>query len=311
MPFSLHSHSGQFCQHATGMLEEIVQEAIKKKFLVYGLSEHCPRYRVQDLYPEESHLQPSDLSKVFEEFVKEARRLQEKYKSQITLLVGLESETVTNSSTSEVLDLIKKYSLDYCVGSVHHVHETPIDFDLELFEIALSKSSAGENKQNNGNIHEENLFVAYFDSQYQMLQDINPMIIGHFDVIRIYRPNFILTDLIWEKVERNIDYVVNYGGLFEINSAGFKVGLPDAYPQRDILQMILKKGGKCTISDDSHGVLKVALHYDKLYNYLKEMDINVLHYLHYDIDDNIENRKVIVKEMKNVLEHPFWEQFDA
>ena len=53
MPFSLHSHSGQFCQHATGMLEEIVLEAIKKKFLVYGLSEHCPRYRIQDLYPEE------------------------------------------------------------------------------------------------------------------------------------------------------------------------------------------------------------------------------------------------------------------
>jgi histidinol-phosphatase (PHP family) len=48
------------------------------------------------------------LSKTFEEFVREARRLQEKYKSQITLLVGLESETITSSSTSEVLDLIKK-----------------------------------------------------------------------------------------------------------------------------------------------------------------------------------------------------------
>ncbi|CAG8665158.1 24188_t:CDS:10 [Gigaspora margarita] len=53
MPFSHHSHSGQFCEHAKGNLEEIVKEAIKKKFLVYGLSEHCPRYRIQDLYPEE------------------------------------------------------------------------------------------------------------------------------------------------------------------------------------------------------------------------------------------------------------------
>jgi len=70
--------------------------------------------------------------------------------------------------------------------------------------------------------------------------------------------------------------------------------------------LILKKGGKCTISDDSHGVLRVALHYDKLYNYLKEMNLNVLYYLYYDIDD----RKVIVKEMRNVLEHTFWEQFE-
>ncbi|CAG8632621.1 1544_t:CDS:2 [Rhizophagus irregularis] len=302
-------HSGQFCQHATGMLEEIIQEAIKKKFIVYGLSEHCPRYRIEDLYPEESHLQPLDLSKTFEEFVKEARRLQEKYKSQITLLVGLESETITSSSTSEALDLIEKYSLDYVVGSVHHVHETPIDFDLEMFEIALSKSSS--NKQRIENNPEENLFAEYFDSQYQMLQNIKPIIVGHFDVIRIYRPNFIFSDLIWKKVERNIDYVVNYGGLFEINSAGFKVGLPDAYPQRDILQLILKKGGKCTISDDSHGVLRVAMHYDRLYNYLKEMNINVLYYLDYNIEDNIEHKKVIVKEMKNVLDHPFWDQFNS
>ena len=73
--------------------------------------------------------------------------------------------------------------------------------------------------------------------------------------------------------------------------------------------MILKKGGKCTISDDSHGVSGVALHYDKLYSYLKEMNINVLYYLFYDI--NIEHGKVIVKEMKNVLDHPFWEQFHS
>ena len=53
MPFSHHSHSGQFCKHAKGTLEEVVQEAIRQKFRVYGLTEHVPRYRVEDLYPEE------------------------------------------------------------------------------------------------------------------------------------------------------------------------------------------------------------------------------------------------------------------
>jgi histidinol-phosphatase (PHP family) len=76
-------------------------------------------------------------------------------------------------------------------------------------------------------------------------------------------------------------------------------------------KLILKKGGKCTISDDSHGVLRVAMHYDRLYNYLKEMNINVLYYLDYNIEDNIEHKKVIVKEMKNVLDHPFWDQFNS
>lgn len=53
MPFSHHSHSGQFCKHASGSLEEVVQEAIRQKFIVFGLTEHVPRYRLQDLYPEE------------------------------------------------------------------------------------------------------------------------------------------------------------------------------------------------------------------------------------------------------------------
>ena len=53
MPFSFHSHSGQFCKHAFGSLEEIVVLAIRTGFTHYGLSEHMPRYRQEDLYPEE------------------------------------------------------------------------------------------------------------------------------------------------------------------------------------------------------------------------------------------------------------------
>lgn len=59
MPQSHHSHSGQFCKHATGTLEDVVLEAIRQGFDTFGLTEHVPRYRPQDLYPEEvsdSHL---------------------------------------------------------------------------------------------------------------------------------------------------------------------------------------------------------------------------------------------------------------
>ena len=53
MPYSHHSHSGQYCKHASGLLEEVVQEAIRQHFQIYGLSEHVPRHREVDLYPEE------------------------------------------------------------------------------------------------------------------------------------------------------------------------------------------------------------------------------------------------------------------
>lgn len=53
MPHSHHSHSGQFCRHAKDTLEQVILEAIRQNFEVFGLSEHAPRYRLQDLFPEE------------------------------------------------------------------------------------------------------------------------------------------------------------------------------------------------------------------------------------------------------------------
>lgn len=53
MPFSHHSHSGQFCPgHAKDSLEDVIQTAISKKMQVFCLTEHMPRHK-EDFYPEE------------------------------------------------------------------------------------------------------------------------------------------------------------------------------------------------------------------------------------------------------------------
>jgi histidinol-phosphatase (PHP family) len=53
MPFSHHSHSGQFCPgHAQNSLEDVVRTAISKKMQVFCLTEHMPRNK-EDFYPEE------------------------------------------------------------------------------------------------------------------------------------------------------------------------------------------------------------------------------------------------------------------
>ncbi len=52
MPFSHHSHSGQFCGHAENSLEDVVLTAIEKKMEVFALTEHMPREE-EDFYPEE------------------------------------------------------------------------------------------------------------------------------------------------------------------------------------------------------------------------------------------------------------------
>lgn len=52
------------------------------------------------------------------------------------------------------------------------------------------------------------------------MEEFKLEVIGYFDVIRFYRVDFEITDLIWEKIVRNIDLGIFYGVLFEINISG-------------------------------------------------------------------------------------------
>jgi histidinol-phosphatase (PHP family) len=75
---SCHSHSGQFCHHANGTLVQVIESAIEKGFTTYCLTEHIPRPRKIDLYPEEAqaHVMPAALMALYKEFYKTARDLQ-------------------------------------------------------------------------------------------------------------------------------------------------------------------------------------------------------------------------------------------
>ena len=53
MPFSHHSHSGQFCNHASDKPEDVIQEAIRQRMQTLALTEHMPRNLEEDLYPGE------------------------------------------------------------------------------------------------------------------------------------------------------------------------------------------------------------------------------------------------------------------
>ncbi|KAL0082257.1 polymerase/histidinol phosphatase-like protein [Phycomyces blakesleeanus] len=302
MPFSYHSHSGQFCHHGYGKLEDVVKQAIRKGFKVYGLSEHMPRFDSNHLYPEEiqANCTTSTLATAYSAFLVEARRLQEVYKDQIELLIGAEIEFIDPSYANHVRDLRKSHTIDYVVGSLHHTHSIPIDFSPELYQHALEHIGKGKL---------DALFKAYFDEQYKMLLSVKPEVVGHFDLIRIFadqtKASVALNQPeVWEAVVRNVDFVVSYGGVFEINSRAWKKGLLDAYPQREIIKLIQSKGGKFTLSDDCHGPNDVGMFYDKLHQYLKDTGIKNIHYL------TKRNGAVAVEELEDIVTDPFWAKIE-
>lgn len=231
MPFSHHSHSGQFCGHATNTLEEVVQDAISKGMTTFCLTEHIPRDRI-DFYPreEEDHT-PETLIKLYDDFYQEARRLQEAYANRIQLFVGFEGEWIRDESLDIIRTLMDKYPLDLFVGSVHHVHTVPIDYDTPYYHKARDLSGGTD----------EQIFVDYFDAQLAMLQALKPPVVGHFDLIRLKSDDpdrsFRTWPQVWEKVMRNLRLIAEYGGVLEHNSSSLRKGMSEAYPQVEICKV--------------------------------------------------------------------------
>ncbi|KAG8722989.1 histidinolphosphatase [Ceratobasidium sp. 395] len=279
---SHHSHSGQFCRHAVGTLEEVVKTAIAAGFKVYGLTEHVPRYRREDLYPEETNTEPADLAHTFDLYLKEAHRLKVAYAAQITLLVGLETDFITFNDLDQLEALLVRYSgqIEYVVGSVHHCNGIPIDFDKATFEKSVASFADTPSTINDKapTPTQISYLNAYFDAQLQLMERIHPEVIGHFDVCRLYTPNLSLR-AVWPRVERNVKYAIEYGAVFELNAAAFRKEWDSAYPGREIVELIKSLGGGFVLSDDSHGPAAVGLNYDRLLSYVQEMSIKKVAHL--------------------------------
>ncbi|TFK71126.1 histidinol phosphate phosphatase H [Pluteus cervinus] len=308
MPHSHHSHSGQFCKHAVGTLEEVVVEAIRQEFKVYGLTEHMPRYRPEDLYPEEEGLTTEALVKQFEDYLIEAHRLKAKYASQITLLVGLETELIRPSDLDNLDVLLDNHPdrIDYIVGSIHHVNGVPIDFDLPTFQRALHSSGLETEYDARAAF-----FVNYFEAQYNLFCRFQPEIIGHFDLCRLYNPNLSFEDYpsAWDLIERNIIYAATYGALFEVNGAAFRKNWDTAYPGRGVIQLIIKHGGRFALSDDSHGPRAVGLNYHRVAKYLQSIGVSELWYLQKSDLANPAGRNVRAVRLEgNWWEDQFWQK---
>ncbi|EHA52082.1 hypothetical protein MCOR27_005214 [Pyricularia oryzae] len=295
MAFTMHSHSGQFCPgHAKDQLEDVILHAISIGYKTMGLSEHMPRTQLCDLYPEElvpdPHASLAELMPRHAAYMTEARRLQKKYADRITLLIGFEGEFIRseygtlvrsladgngdpsyfqNGDSKLVTDAGK---VDYFIGSLHHgAGGIPIDFDRATY--LRSVEAAGPNG-------EEDLFVHYYDQQFEMLQALRPPIVGHFDLIRLMseepgrNPSAWSPNRVWPLIKRNLAFVASYGGWLECNSSALRKGLAEPYPCRPIAEEWVRLGGKFTMSDDSHGIAQVATNYVRALDYLESLGVN-------------------------------------
>ncbi|WP_022664477.1 histidinol-phosphatase HisJ [Desulfospira joergensenii] len=243
---SLHGgHSGEFCNHARDRLEEIVQAYIKKGFKQVGISEHIPPLEDHFLFPEEikAGLTARDIRQRFLRYFETLDRLKEKYGSEIRIFRGMETE-VWHGYPDQVRDLIQRFRPDYIVGSVHHLKGRCIDFSREIYN-GLAEEYGGI----------EAMYRDYFDCQFEMIQTLKPFVVGHFDLIRIFDPDYkkrILDPSIQEKINRNLNLIKSLGLVMDLNLRPLSRGEDEPYPTRSIMEQIRAAGIPMVPGDDAH-----------------------------------------------------------
>lgn len=166
-------------------------------------------------------------------YFQEASRLREKYADRIKILIGFECDWIRPSSLTLIEQSLARIPFEFFVGSVHHTHRVPIDYDRDMY--VQAREIAGGT--------DERIFEDYFDEQLDMLKQLKPLVVGHFDLIRLKSDDpdasFTRWSGVWERILRNLDFVAGYGGILELNSAALRKGMREPYPKAEICRVSL------------------------------------------------------------------------
>jgi len=146
-------------------------------------------------------------------------------------------------------------NVDYLIGSVHFIDEW--GFDNPEF-IGRYKSE---------NIDE--IWKKYFDTVQEMAKSGLFDIVGHFDLIKIFKfmPNIDINQLALKalKAIKKADMVL------EINIAGYRKPIGEAYPSKSILQQAYDLDIPITFASDAHKPEQISLFSDEAIKLAKDV----------------------------------------
>ncbi|HIP12090.1 MAG TPA: histidinol-phosphatase HisJ [Arcobacter sp.] len=247
MRVDLHNHT-TLCNHATGTSEEYIQKAISLGIDVYGFSDHAP----MDYEPEyRMNLSQKD------KYEKDILILKEKYKKDIDIRLGYEVDFMSNSKYMEKSILNAK--VDYLIGSVHFLNEddTLWGFDNPAFIKTYETSNI------------DKIWQDYFDAIEAMAKTNYFNIVGHFDLIKVFK--FLPKKDIRLMATNAIKAIKKSNMSVELNAAGLRKPIKEAYPSKQLLQLAFEYDIDITFGSDAHSIEQVGFGYKEVLTMAKDI----------------------------------------
>ncbi|MFT7860837.1 MAG: histidinol-phosphatase HisJ family protein [Sulfurimonas sp.] len=234
MIVDLHNHT-PLCNHAEGEIDEYILAAVKAGTKVFGFADHAPmnfdqtyRMRFEDM-------------KSYEADVLAAK---ERYKDRIKVLLGYEVDYLENYIDPRVINA----DVDYLIGSVHFIDKWGFD----------NPEFIGKYEEKDIDEIWEKYFSAIEDMAKTKLFDI----VGHLDLIKIFKfmPKKKVTD-----IAKNALLAIKEADMtLELNVAGYRKPIAEAYPSKELLQEAFVLGIPITFCSDAHKPEQVNLYNEEV-----------------------------------------------
>lgn len=225
----LHNHT-LLCNHATGSIDQYIQEAIKKDIKIFGFSEHAPmhfdfNYRLGfnqvDLY--ENNI----------------RQAQEKFKDKIDILLAYEVDFLPQYSDNFIFDR----EVDYLIGSVHFIDEWGFDNPEFIGKYAHQDIDI--------------IWQKYFDLIEAMANSGKYDIAGHLDLIKVFK--FLPKKDVRTLAKKALQAIKKANMTLEINGAGLRKPIHEPYPSVLLLEMAFEMDIPISFASDAHAPEHVGL----------------------------------------------------
>ncbi len=243
-----HTHT-TYCD-GKNTAREMIESAIAKGFVSLGFSGHSPMWYTNDWGMTKESLKL---------YRAEIASLKQEYADKIDIVCGIELDC-------DYCDVdLTEY--DYSIASVHQFifGERVWSVDLSPDELQECVDTCFEGSWNK-------MARAYFDRVVEHVLSGTCEVVGHFDLItkfNKYGAMFDETDEEYRKIGVSaLDIILDSRPdvIFEINAgAMYRKGNPTPYPNEYFMRHIAKRGGKITITSDSHCAEALDFAFDKVY----------------------------------------------
>jgi len=218
----LHNHTTR-CNHAEGSVDEYVEKAILEEIDIFGFSDHAPM-NYDTLYR-----MSFDEMNAYENDIKNAK---EKYANKIEILLGYEVDYLPGYMDERVLNA----NVDYLIGSVHFIDKWGFDNPEFIGRYEGADIDA--------------IWQEYFNLVESMAKTGLFNIVGHLDLIKVFK--FLPKKDIRLIAKNALNAIKKSGMAIEINSAGYRKPIGEAYPSRELLEMAYERDIPIIFGSDAH-----------------------------------------------------------